>query len=138
MYLSFQNGTDTASTSQQITVWLLQLLGVDVNDWSTMSLWDHRLRVAAHGVVFYIYGMFGALVLDKTCFHRRFWMVIFVLSGVALAVWSEIGKVQMEIPGRHCNTGEMMLNLAGFLAGFLLNLGLEKIIDTIRQIKKPD
>ena len=48
LYLSFQNGTDTASTSQHLTAWLFRLCGIDTNDWNEMMLWDHRLRTAAH------------------------------------------------------------------------------------------
>ena len=124
LFLSFQNGTDTAATSQDFTIRVLQLLRVDTNDWNFIMLWDHRFRVLAHAVTFFVYGMFGAFALGCDRGTHLAWWVFFVLSGIVLAVWAEVGKVQMGIPGRHCDIGEMMLNLAGFVIGFVINAGI--------------
>lgn len=48
LYLSFQNGTDTAATSAEFTQGILRLLHMDVNDWDLVMLWDHRFRILAH------------------------------------------------------------------------------------------
>lgn len=128
LFLSFQNGTDTAATSQDFTLWVLRLLHVDTNDWNVVMMWDHRFRVLAHAVTFFVYGMFGALALGCDRVTHRVWWGLFVLSGIGLAVWAEAGKVQMEIPGRHCDIGEMMLNLAGFVIGFAINAGITALV----------
>ncbi len=124
LFLSFQNGTETAQTSARFTEWLFRLLRVDTTDGNVMMLWDHRLRVAAHVITFYIYGLIGALVFDEKFAKNRIWLLVFIASGLGLAVWAEAGKVQMGIPGRHCDPGEMMLNISGFAVGFLLTCGV--------------
>lgn len=128
LFLSFQNGTDTAATSQNFTIRVLQLLRMDTNDWNLIMLWDHRFRVLAHAATFFVYGMFGAFALGCDLVKHQIWWVLFVLSGIGLAVWAEAGKVQMGIPGRHCDIGEMMLNLAGFVIGFMINVAITALI----------
>lgn len=120
LYLSFQNGTDTASTSQHLTAWLFRLCGIDTNDWNEMMLWDHRLRTAAHVITLYVYGMLGVLLgMEMTAKKLR--TFLFVVSGMGLAFFAEAGKVLIGIPGRHCDMGEMLLNFVGFLLSISTN-----------------
>lgn len=124
LYLSFQNGTDTASTSQHLTEWLFRLCGIDTNDWNEMMLWDHRLRTAAHVITLYVYGMLGVLLLGMEKTAKKLRTFLFVVSGMGLAFFAEAGKVLIGIPGRHCDMGEMLLNFVGFAAGIVVTYGL--------------
>ena len=136
LFLSFQNGGNSASTSQYLTIRVLQLLRMDTDDWNLIMLWDHRIRVLAHAATFFVYGMFGAFALSCEWVTRRIWWVLFVMSGIGLAVWAEAGKVCMGIPGRHCDLHEMMLNLAGFVVGFILNVAIMAFVRKQKGISK--
>lgn len=124
LYLSFQNGTDTAATSQHVTAWLFQLCGIDTNDWNKMMLWDHRLRTAAHVITLYVYGMLGIILLGMEITVKKLRTILFVLSGMGLAFFAEAGKVLIGIPGRHCDMKEMLLNFVGFAAGIIVTCGI--------------
>lgn len=67
---------------------------------------------------------------------QRMWWMIFVVSGISLAIWAEAGKVLLGIPGRHCDLGEMMLNLAGFVAGFLLNVAIVAFVRKQKEVSQ--
>ncbi len=50
-------------------------------------------------------------VMSQFASKKRYVLGISLASGVFLAIISEVGK--LNIPGRHCDIGEMCLNIAG-------------------------
>ena len=78
-------------------------------------LWDKRFRLAAHFVLFFLYGIISMQVLRQWKKQLLAAGGISAASGIFLAVISEVGK--LPIQGRHCDFSEMGLNVAGAAAG---------------------
>jgi len=115
LFLSFQNGTDTACTSLNFTQNVLQFFMKNEPDWGTLMLWDGRFRLAAHFVLLFLYGVISMLVLTEWIERLLIVTGISAGSGIFLAVMAEVGK--LPIDGRHCDLLEMGLNIAGAAAG---------------------
>lgn len=118
LYLSYQNGQDTANTSMTFTKDVLNFLMRGEPDWETLLLWDGRFRLAAHFGLFFCYGMISMAVLSAWTDTTLMITGLSLCSGAALAVLSETGK--LFIAGRHCDFGEMGLNVIGIFAGVVL------------------
>ena len=118
LYLSYQNGQDTANTSMTFTKDILNFLMRGEPDWETLLLWDGRFRLAAHFGLFFCYGIISIVALSAWADATLRITGLSLCSGVALAVLSEVGK--LFIAGRHCDFGEMGLNVIGAFAGVLL------------------
>lgn len=120
LFLSFQNGQETASTSHEFTKRILQLFMRREPDNNLLMQWDGHFRLAAHFVLFFLYGILGMLAVKE--FRERGFLLKGVIPGlgILLAVFSEVGKI--PISGRHCDLFEMSLNIIGMVAGILLVL----------------
>ena len=118
LYLSYQNGQDTANTSMAFTKDILHFFMRSEPDWETLLLWDGRFRLAAHFGLFFCYGIISMAVLSAWTDTALLITGLSLCSGVMLAVLSEAGK--LFIAGRPCDFGEMGLNVIGIFAGVLL------------------
>ena len=120
LYLSYQNGQETANTSREFTEYILHIFIKTEPDGAVLMLWDGRFRTAAHFVLFFFYGVISVPIL-KEWFKSSFMVTgLAVISGILLAVLSEEGKV--FIAGRHCDYSEMGLNVAGVVTGVAIAL----------------
>lgn len=121
LFLSFQNGKDTAKTSYEFTRVILRFFLKKEPDYNMLFVWDGRFRLWAHFVIFLMYGIFSVLVFKgySVSINRAFLMGF--LPGIFFAVVSEAGKLMVE--GRHCDFGEMGWNIMGVLLGTLLTTG---------------
>lgn len=115
LFLSFQNGQDTADTSLKFTQKVLQIFMKGEPDWGILMLWDKRFRLAAHFVLLFLYGVISMLVLTEWIERLLIVTGISIGSGIFLAVMAEVGK--LPIDGRHCDLLEMGLNVAGAVMG---------------------
>lgn len=117
LFLSFQKGPDTANTSFTFTRDILRIFMGEEPGYETLMLWDSHFRLAAHFVLFFLYGMISVLVVKE--YGKKFFGAFMAgsISGCLLAVLSEVGKI--PISGRHCDLSEMGLNLVGVCAGTL-------------------
>lgn len=118
LYLSYQNGTDTANTSMTFTKDILNFLLGGELDGKTLLLWDGRFRLAAHLALFFCYSIISIIALSEWTDKYILIVKASLCSGVILAALSEVGK--LFIAGRHCDFGEMGLNAIGVFAGVLL------------------
>lgn len=118
LFLSFQNGKDTANTSFGFTHALLKFFLKKEPDYNMLLVWDGRFRLWAHFVIFLIYGIFSVLVIKGYGIRLNRACLTGFLSGIFFAVVSETGKLMIE--GRHCDFCEMRLNIMGVLLGTLL------------------
>lgn len=133
LFLSFQKGPDTANTSFVFTKSILTIFMNTQPDCEILELWDSYFRLAAHFVLFFLYGMISVLVIKE--YEKKF-LIAFVLgslSGFLLAVLSELGK--LPIPGRHCDWSEMGLNLLGVCLGTLFLAVLRKLYHYLKRKK---
>lgn len=131
LFLSFQNGEDTSNTSLNFTQKVLFIFIGSDPDWQTLMLWDRRFRLAAHFILFFLYGIISMLVLVQWRKHLLTAGGISAASGIFLAVVSEAGK--LPISGRHCDFSEMGLNVAGTAAGTAAVMVSAWIINRIKQ-----
>lgn len=115
LFLSFQNGEDTSNTSLTFTQKILHIFIGSNPDWEILMLWDKRFRLAAHFVLFFLYGIISMQVLKQWKKQLLAAGGISAASGIFLAVISEVGKLPVQ--GRHCDFSEMGLNVAGAAAG---------------------
>lgn len=125
LFLSFQKGPDTANTSFTFTKDILRIFMNREPDYEILVLWDSRFRLAAHFVLFFLYGMISVLVVKvygKKIFTA---FMIGLFSGFLLAVLSEVGKI--PISGRHCDLLEMGLNLFGVGMGTVFVIAIRKV-----------
>lgn len=115
LFLSFQKGPDTANTSFTFTQDLLRIFMREEPDYETLMFWDSHFRLAAHFVLFFLYGILSVLVVKE--YGKKFFSAFMIgtISGFLLAAISEVGKI--PIAGRHCDLSEMGLNLLGVLVG---------------------
>ncbi|MCM1181098.1 MAG: VanZ family protein [Clostridium sp.] len=125
LFLSFQAGTDTAATSLGFTKWILQFFIEGEIPYETLVHWHMLFRLWAHPVIFFFYGMLAMGVTTEFISRCSVCLFISVISGIVLAVFSEVGK--WNIPGRHCDFGEMCLNIIGVLVGIFFMLAVELI-----------
>lgn len=118
LFLSFQQGGDTADTSMRFTKFILGLFVEGDIPYDVLEYWHMTFRLLAHPVLF---GIYSVLVMSITmeCTKKR-WIgvVLSGISGVLLAVLTEVGKY--NIPGRHFDLEEMWLNVAGVIGGMLV------------------
>jgi VanZ family protein len=124
LFLSFQNGQDTANTSLTFTQNLLHLFMKNEPDFTTLMLWDGRFRLAAHFFLLFLYGILSVLVLTEWTNRLSIVLTISCVTGLLLAVVTEVGKI--AIAGRHYSFSEMCLNAAGALAGIAITSFLWK------------
>lgn len=118
LYLSYQNGQDTANTSMMFTKDVLNFFMRSEPDWETLLLWDARFRLAAHFALFFCYGIISMAVLSAWIDTTLMITGVSLCSGAMLAVLSEAGK--LFIAGRHCDFEEMGLNVMSVFAGVFL------------------
>lgn len=131
LFLSFQNGDDTANTSLTFTQSILHFFIGSNPDWEVLVLWDKRFRLAAHFILFFLYGIISMQVLVQWGKHLFLAGGISIASGVFLAVVSEVGK--LPISGRHCDFSEMGLNVAGAAAGTAAAMMFAWLVKGIKQ-----
>ncbi|MGN0155476.1 MAG: VanZ family protein [Lachnospiraceae bacterium] len=131
LFLSFQNGQETAGTSMHFTQSILRIFMKEEPGWDMLMLWDARFRLAAHFVLLFLYGIIIMITLLQ--WIDRLWVVtsVSVVSGVFLAVMSEVGKLSIE--GRHCDLSEMGLNVVGAIAGALIVMVIHLIFQRHRK-----
>ena len=65
LFLSFQKGPDTANTSFTFTRDILRIFMGEEPGYETLMLWDLHFRLAAHFVLFFLYGMISVLVVKE-------------------------------------------------------------------------
>lgn len=125
LFLSFQPGTDTANTSMSLTKYILGLFIQGDIPYETLEHWHMTFRLWAHPVIFCFYSILAMGVTTE--FIRKRWICVLLtgISGIALAVFTEVWK--WNIPGRHFDRQEMMLNVFGVIVGMLVYAGVEKI-----------
>lgn len=131
LYLSYQNGQETAGTSREFTQFILHIFMKTEPDAAVLMQWDGRFRTAAHFVLFFFYGVISVPILKewfKTAFMA---MGLAAISGILLAVLSEGGKV--FIAGRHCDYPEMGLNIAGVVAGIIVVILFRQLWHRLRK-----
>lgn len=126
LYLSYQNGQETADTSMAFTEYIVRFFMKAEPDGAVLLLWDGRFRLAAHFVLFFLYGILSILVLEEWARRRSIILGISAISGITLAVLSEAGKI--PIPGRHCDLPEMGLNIIGAMVGTLITFLLCRML----------
>ena len=131
LFLSFQNGEDTSNTSLTFTQKVLHIFIGSNPDWELLMLWDKRFRLAAHFVLFFLYGIISMLVLMQLRKHLLTAGGISAASGIFLSALSEFGK--LPIQGRHCDLSEMGLNMAGAAAGTVVCMVSVWLINRINQ-----
>lgn len=118
LYLSFQTGTNTANTSMEVTKCILKLfLGEDIPQ-DVLFRWHMTFRLWAHPIIFCFFSVLAMGVAFSYIEKRGTCVLFAALSGVMLAVFTEVGK--WNIPGRHCDIKEMGLNVIGVLVGIIL------------------
>lgn len=120
LYLSFQRGPETAHTSMNLTQFVVGWFYDGEPPYDALMLWDGRFRLAAHFVLFFLYGIWAVIGMEEWSHKLGLSVTTALTSGAALAVFSEVGK--LGIAGRHCDFGEMQLNIFGVLAGGLLTM----------------
>lgn len=118
LFLSFQTGPDTADTSLGVTEFILRIFMGSEIPYETLQHWHITFRLWAHPVIFFCYAILALEVAEEFIGKKLLCIVCAILSGIILAVVSEVGK--WNIPGRHCDGKEMMLNIAGVLIGTFL------------------
>lgn len=121
LFLSFQNGKDTAKASYGFTRVFLRFFLKREPDYNMLLVWDGRFRFWAHFAIFFMYGVFSVLVFKGYGIRLSRAFLMGFLPGIFFAVVSETGKLVIE--GRHCDFGEMRWNIVGVLLGTLLAAG---------------
>lgn len=131
LFLSFQPGGDTADTGMRFTNFILGLFIEGDIPYETLVRWHMTFRLWVHPVIFCCYGVFAMGVTTE--FIKKRWVCVLLtsISGILLAVLTEVGK--WNIPGRHFDREEMMLNVVGVIAGVLVYVVIAKM-----QVKKAD
>lgn len=120
LFLSFQTGADTADTSMGFTTYILQFFIEGDIPYETLAYWHMKFRLWAHPAIFFFYAMLAIGVMEEFVKRKFVCCVVSILSGIVLAVFSEVGK--WNIPGRHCDVQEMVLNVIGVFVGTFLML----------------
>ena len=120
LFLSFQTGTDTANTSMGLTKYILQFFFDGEIPYNVLQQWHMTLRLWAHPLLFFLYAVLAMRLAVEIIKKNAISFAVASVSGIALAVFSEVGK--WNIPGRHCDGGEMLLNIAGVMVGTVLTL----------------
>lgn len=125
LFLSFQSGADTANTSMRLTKYILGLFIEGDISYETLEYWHMTFRLWAHPVIFCLFSLLAMGVTTE--FIRKRWICVVLtgISGILLAVVTEVGK--WNIPGRHVDREEMMLNVIGVIGGMVVYVGVEKI-----------
>ena len=118
LFLSFQSGQDTADTSLGLTELILHIFMGDEIPYDTLVYWHMTFRLWAHPVIFFSFAILAVMAVKEFIQKEYLYFCIAVLSGSILAVVSEVGK--WNIPGRHCDGREIILNIVGVLAGTFL------------------
>lgn len=118
LFLTWQTGEGTGALSMSIAQFLLRLLaraGVTPDP----ALFHTKLRLLAHFGVFCVSGLLfaGALAASMSLGRRsRDWVFFIPAAGCSAgAVLAEV--VKLQIPGRHLQWDEAMLNVAGVVLG---------------------
>lgn len=126
LFLSFQPGGDTADTSMTLTRYILGIFVDGDIPYETMEYWHMTFRLLAHPVLFCCYSMLAMGVTTE--FTRKRWLCVVgtAISGILLAVMTEVGK--WNIPGRHFDLGEMWMNVAGVIGGILVYMVAAKVV----------
>lgn len=134
LFLSFQPGGDTADTSMRFTKFILSIFIQGDIPYETLEHWHMTFRLLAHPVLFVMYSILAMGVTAE--FTRRRWrcVVLAVISGVLLAVITEVGK--WNIPGRHFDPEKMWLNVAGVVGGILVYLVAAKVFRVLCRKEK--
>ena len=125
LFLSFQPGGDTADTSMRFTNFILGLFIQGDIPYETLMHWHMTFRLWAHPVIFCCYSILAMGVTTEFVRRRIFCVVLTGISGILLAVLTEVGK--WNIPGRHFDMEEMWLNVAGVVAGVVIYVVIAKL-----------
>jgi VanZ family protein len=126
--LSSQNGTETASTSHQVSQFIIQLFHMPE---TKLDIFDAFLRKLAHMVVFLLLGGLLYIALYETLETKKYIWLWVGISCSTFAIFDEVKK--SFIAGRHCQWDEAGLNLFGVLASVVL---LKFGIWAIKEVKK--
>lgn len=130
LYLSYQNETDTANTSQTFTEHILRIFMKTEPEGAVLMLWDGRFRTAAHFALFFFYGMISVPIFSEWIKSSFVAVGLAGISGIVLAVLSEAGKI--FIAGRHLDYPEMGLNVAGIVTGVIVIMILRLLLHRYR------
>lgn len=126
LFLTFQNGADTAQTSGKIAKEIYRILGRCgiVVEYAKLH---QTLRIIAHFVLFCIFGMLlEAAIIVSSC-HPSMLKSCFpaLLICTVISIIPEV--VKLWIPGRHLQWDEVLLNIIGAYGGvFMIALGMKK------------
>lgn len=134
LFLSFQKGPETADTSRKFTQVILDLFYKEDVPYEVLMMWDGKFRLAAHFVLFFLYGIWAVLGIET--WSKKIWIAVIIalLTGIGLAIFSEVGKISIE--GRHCDFGEMRLNMIGSIAGCVVTACIIQISIWFHRKKK--
>jgi VanZ family protein len=125
LFLSSQNGEETAGLSLSIARFFGRLLGLTEGGISVFHL---ALRTAAHIAVYFLLGVLACGAAAATFpqkGHTAAWACTLAVCAV-IAVVDEIRKA--AIPGRHCSFEEAGLNVLGCVLGALLILLIRHLV----------
>lgn len=118
LFLTLQNGVDTAETSGRITRCICQLLKrCDISvSFPELHL---TMRKSAHFLVFGVFGvLFEAAILVSS--QRASILRLYVPSLAICTVLAIVPEViKLWIPGRHLEWNEVLLNVIGAYSGVL-------------------
>lgn len=126
LFLTFQNGADTAQTSGKIAKEIYRILGRCgiVVEYAKLH---QTLRIIAHLVLFCIFGMLlEAAIIVSSC-HPSMLKSCFpaLLICTVISIIPEV--VKLWIPGRHLQWDEVLLNIIGAYGGVsMIALGMKK------------
>ena len=120
LFLSFQTGPDTAGTSLGLTEYILQFFYRGDIPQNVLEHWHMVFRLWAHPAIFFFYGTLIMAVMMEFTGKSKIAYGVAIFSGILLSVLTEVGK--WNIPGRHCDIKEMLLNIAGVMIGTSLML----------------
>lgn len=131
LFLSFQNGTDTAGTSMTFTSDVLRFFIHREPEYELLMLWDARFRLWAHFVLLFFYGMICFEVVYQWTGKMFSSLIASAFTGSVLGAVAEIGKLWID--GRHCQMDEMMLNIVGALVGVVVIVRIHYIYRRLRR-----
>ncbi|MCR5702857.1 MAG: VanZ family protein [Lachnospiraceae bacterium] len=126
LFLSYQTGKDTATTSLDFTSNVLKFFMHHEPTYEELLLWDGRFRLWAHFVLMFLYSIICFETVWQWIGSLKKSIVLTGLSGVVLGVMSEVGKLRIE--GRHCDISEMGLNILGVIVGTVIMFVAHELI----------
>lgn len=110
IFLSGQNGEETAELSSEIAEWFQKYLFPKFEDQTIHMV----LRKVAHAFVYAVEALLLVAPLTKYMSMKRSMLLTLALCSV-VAILDEVFKAY--IPGRHCDWPEILLNIMGVSIG---------------------